>query len=273
MTATAGPSLLAADEPAPFELVDPAAARPLIFVCDHAANRVPQALGTLGVAERHLEDHIGWDIGAGAVARRLIDWLDASGVLAVYSRLVIDLNRALHHAAAFPALSDGVLVPGNVNLSMPEKGLRAQALYHPYHHAVRALIERKTEPELAPVFVGIHSFTPRIFGIERPWHIGVLWDKDPRLPLALLRALRASGDIVVADNEPYSGRHPADFTIDHHAEPLGLAHVGIEIRQDLIRDEPGQERWATRLAEALGSVLEDGSLYDPACSWLHKGVA
>jgi len=264
-------SLLDEDEPAPFELIDRPEGKPLIFVCDHAANRIPRALDSLGLEQRYLDDHIGWDIGAAAVARRLIDWFDASGVLAVYSRLVVDLNRALHHAGAFPALTDGVLVPGNVNLSMEGKGARAQALYHPYHHVVRQLITRKTHPQLAPVFVGIHSFTPRLFGIERPWHVGLLWDKDPRLPLAMLSALRAERDIIVADNEPYSGRHPADFTIDHHAEPLGLAHVGIEIRQDLIRDELGQERWAERLAEAFRSVLADAALYDPALSWLRGG--
>ena len=89
----------------------------------------------------------------------------------------------------------------------------------------------------------------------------MLWDTDPRLPLPLMRALRAGRDIVVADNEPYSGRHPADFTIDHHAEPLGIAHTGIEIRQDLVRDEIGQERWASRLADALRPLLEQDALY------------
>jgi predicted N-formylglutamate amidohydrolase len=146
--------------------------------------------------------------------------------------------------------------------------LRAAALYRPYHAAVRGLIAAKTAPGRAPVFVAIHSFTPRQHGVVRPWHIGVLWDKDPRLPLALLERLRARRDIVVADNEPYSGRHPADYTIDHHAEPLGLAHASVEIRQDLIRDDVGQARWAERLGDVLAGVLEVPELYDPARSWL-----
>jgi predicted N-formylglutamate amidohydrolase len=155
-------------------------------------------------------------------------------------------------------------IPGEVNLRWILR-LRNLALAF---DAVRGLIAAKTAPGRTPVFVAIHSFTPRQHGVVRPWHIGVLWDKDPRLPLALLERLRARRDIVVADNEPYSGRHPADYTIDHHAEPLGLAHASVEIRQDLIRDDVGQARWAERLGDVLAGVLEVSELYDPARSWL-----
>lgn len=254
-------TIIAPDEPAPFEVVRGTGRRPIVFVCDHAGNRVPRSLDGLGVEPHHLQDHIGWDIGAAGVARRLIEWFSASGVLAVYSRLVVDLNRALHDAGAFPRISDGVLIPGNLGLDMESKGRRARELFHPYHHAIHELIRGLQAGGENPVFFGIHSFTPRLFGIERPLNIGILWDKDPRLPVPLLNALRADSDIVVADNEPYSGRHPADFTIDHHAEPLGLAHAGIEIRQDLIRDDIGQERIANHLAEALEGLLERDELY------------
>lgn len=255
------PSILADDEAPACELIEGSGPRPIIFVCDHASNRVPRSLDGLGLADHHLEDHIGWDIGAPAVARRLARWFGASAVLAGYSRLVVDLNRALHDAGAFAEISDGVLVPGNIGLSIRARGARARDIYHPYHRTVRQLIDADTTAEQTPVLIAIHSFTPRSNGIERPCHIGVLWDKDPRLPLPLMRALRSGRDIVVADNEPYSGRHPADFTLDHHAEPRGLAHTGIEMRQDLVRDEIGQERWASRLAESLRPLLERDALY------------
>jgi predicted N-formylglutamate amidohydrolase len=254
-------SLLTPDEPPPFEPVDGRARRPLVFVCDHAGNRVPRALDGMGLEARHLTDHIAWDIGAAAVARRLTEWFEARGMLAVYSRLVVDLNRTLRDATVFPAISDGVLVPANLGLSDKAKAERARVLYKPYHEAVRRTLEAAVTPDSSPILVAVHSFTPRLHGVERPWHIGVLWDKDPRLALGLLAALRRQPGLVAGDNEPYSGRHPADYTIDHHAEPLGIAHVGIEIRQDLIRDETGQQRWAERLAEALGPVLEDPALY------------
>lgn len=254
-------SILADDEPPAHELIEGSGRRPIIFVCDHAANRVPRSLDGLGLADHHLGDHIAWDIGAAGVARRLARWFDADAVLAGYSRLVVDLNRSLHDAGAFAEISDGVLVPGNIGLSMEARGARARDVYHPYHRTIRQRIDVGTNAEQTPVFIAIHSFTPRANGVERPCHVGVLWDRDPRLPLPLMRALREDPDIVVADNEPYSGRHPADFTIDHHAEPLGLAHAGIEIRQDLVRDDVGQEQWAARLADALRPVLEQEAVY------------
>ncbi len=254
-------SILADDEPPAHELIEGSGRRPIIFVCDHASNRVPRSLDGLGLADHHLADHIAWDIGAAGVARRLARWFDADAVLAGYSRLVVDLNRSLHDAGAFAEISDGILVPGNIGLGMEARGARARDVYHPYHRTIRQRIDAGTNAEQTPVFIAIHSFTPRTNGVERPCHVGVLWDRDPRLPLHLMRALREDPDIVVADNEPYSGRHPADFTIDHHAEPLGLAHAGIEIRQDLVRDDVGQEQWAARLADALRPVLEQEAVY------------
>jgi len=266
VTQQAPSGLLAADEAAPFEILEVEAAQPLVLACDHASNRVPRALDNLGLANEHLQQHIAWDIGAGAVTKLLSRRLKANAVLGNYSRLVIDLNRDLADPSAFPAISDGILVPSNLGLRVEHRAERARALFKPYHEAVRRVTHDWTDAGRIPVFVSIHSFTPKLHGVRRPWHIGVLWDKDPRLAIPFMEALRRAGDIVVGDNEPYSGRHPADFTIDHHAEPQGLAHIGIEIRQDLINDVSGQQRWASALAEALESVLGSANLYRSLCA-------
>jgi predicted N-formylglutamate amidohydrolase len=77
-----------------------------------------------------------------------------------------------------------------------------------------------------------------------------------------MRNLRAHpSGFNVGDNEPYSGKHPADYTIDHHAEAAGLPHVSIEVRQDLVDTEQGAERWAIILDEALRDILADSALY------------
>lgn len=253
--------LLGADEPPPFEIVESAGDASLIFVCDHASNRIPRALGTLGLPAEFLRRHLALDIGAADVARALAARFGASLILGGYSRLVVDLNRSLEDVTAFPEIVDGVRIPGNANLDRKARAERARAIYKPYHEAVRALIQRKLSGATAPVFIAVHSFTPRMDGIERPWHVGVLWDKDPRLPVPLLERLRADPDLVIGDNEPYSGMHPADFTIDHHAEAGGLAHAGLEMRQDLLLDERGRAEWAARLGDALAPLLEDESLY------------
>ena len=80
-------------------------------------------------------------------------------------------------------------------------------------------------------------------GDPRPWHVGVLWDRDARLAQPLLDALYAEGDLIVGDNEPYTGQLEGDC-MWRHATSAGLPMRSIEIRQDLIRDAAGQEAWA-----------------------------
>lgn len=219
------------------------------------------ALGTLGLPSQALADHIALDIGASALTRALSQRLALPAILARYSRLVVDCNRRLEDPSAFPAVSDQQLIPGNANLDQTERQRRAESLYWPYHHAVRDGLANLEELGAAPALIAIHSFTPVFSGQQRPWQVGVLWDKDPRIPLPLMRGLAAQGDLTVGDNEPYSGRHPADFTIDHHAEAEGLPHVSIEVRQDLITTSSGVDEWSERLASVLLPILGDPELF------------
>jgi predicted N-formylglutamate amidohydrolase len=255
--------LLGPGDPAPFERVVRDSRRPVIVVCDHASRRIPESLGSLGVPDKVLDEHIAWDIGAAGVAHRLARDLGASEVVAGYSRLVVDLNRSLRDRSAIPEISDGVLVPGNLGLEETHRELRIGSIYLPYHNAIDQLVRQVSTPETQPVFIAVHSFTPLVSRLARPWHIGVLWDKDSRVAVRLLASLRRHDDICVGDNEPYSGRHAADYTIDHHAEAQGLAHAAIEVRQDLIDTEAGQQRWADRLADVLGPLLESEDLFLP----------
>lgn len=257
------PNLIAADEPAAYEVIHADTDRPVLLTCDHASRRIPRSLGSLGLEDRYLDDHIAWDIGAGAVAGILCRRLGCGAVVGNYSRLVVDLNRGLGDSTVIPAISDGVLIPGNLGLDETHRAQRVGALFTPYHEAVRRQIATLTSVEQWPVVINIHSFTPSQHGLDRGLDVGVLWDTDARLPVPLMARLRTNGDIRVGDNLPYSGRHPADFTIDHHAESRGLAHAGIEICQDLIADSQGQSRWGARLADVLENVLGDARLYRP----------
>ncbi len=249
--------LLQRDEPEAFERIDFGSAGPVLVVCDHARNRVPRSLGRLGLADHHLSDHIGWDIGAEGVAKALAERLGSTVIVGQYSRLVVDLNRAARDPSVIPAMSDGILVPGNVGIDPLARKARIESIHEPYHAAVDAVIAEKHEIYGYAAMIAVHSFTPRISGIWRPWHAGVLWDKDSRIAVPLLQSLWAqNNDVVVGDNEPYSGRHTADYTIDLHAEGGGLAYAGIEIRQDQIQWQSGQTEWAERLHAALEPVLE-----------------
>ena len=253
--------LIGADEPPAVELIRANTALPALLVCDHASARVPAALGRLGLEEAAFREHIALDIGAASVTRRLSAMLELPAVMTGYSRLVVDCNRGLSDATAFPAEADGRVVAGNQSLDEVARRVRAEACYWPYHRAIEAELAELGRQVEAPALIAIHSFTPTLNGHARPWHCGVLWDKDPRIPQPLMVALDALPDIVVGDNEPYSGRHPADFTIDHHGEANGLPHISIELRQDLIDSDEGANRWAGLLAETLLPILRDPSLY------------
>jgi predicted N-formylglutamate amidohydrolase len=253
--------LLTASDPPAVEHVNAEGKAPVLVTCDHASRRVPRSLRNLGLEAASLALHIGWDIGAADVTRGLARQLDAPAILAGYSRLVIDCNRDLDDPTSIPAASDGVPVPGNQDLSPAAKAQRIEALFKPYHRAVEVALDRFAERGVHPAVLSIHSFTPVMSGLERPWHIGILWDKDPRMPVPVLAALRREAGLVVGDNEPYSAREPAGYTVHTHAERRGLPHLNVEIRQDLIAADVGTKEWADRLARVLTPILEDPGLY------------
>jgi len=255
-------SLLTKDEPAAFECIR-FGDKPIVISCDHASNRIPEKLDNLGLSHDELERHIAWDIGAAEVAKLLAENLQATLVSNNYSRLVVDCNRYLSDLSAFTTISDTTTVIGNQDLSELDKAQRAESIYYAYHRAIHKELERHTTDIQSPVLISIHSFTPelRSNSVCRPWHVGVLWDKDPRIPLELLAALRSEQALVVGDNEPYSGRDLADYTVDHHAEKHGFAHTSIEIRQDLLQDQEGILEWSSRLSEIFKSMLNKPEFY------------
>ena len=253
--------LLGPGDPPPFEIVNPGGAARVVLLGDHAGRAIPKALGTLGLGPAELARHIAWDIGIADVTRGLAKRLDAPAVLAGYSRLVIDCNRKLGDPTSMPQESDGVSVPGNRGLTPADRARRVAALFTPYHDAVSRVIEGRRRAGLVPAIVSMHSFTPVMKGFERPWHIGILWNRDPRLPVPVMKRLAAEGDICVGDNEPYSGRDEHGYSIYVHGHDIGLAHVLIEVRQDLVDTHHGAEVWAARLGTVLSDVLADETLY------------
>jgi len=246
-------TLLDADEPAPFEIFRPDSTSPFLLTVDHAGRAMPRSLGDLGVSDAERARHIGWDIGILGVSTALAEMLGAAMAATRYSRLVIDCNRDPSVPTAFVTVSEATPVPGNVGLSDEGKAERVEALFRPYHDAVAALIDAR---QGRTVLVSMHSFTPRYLGVDRPWHVGVLYGRDDRLARVLLKLFEAEGDLVVGDNEPYRVSDLTDYTVPVHGERRGLPHVELEIRQDLIAEAAGQRAWAERLARLLPVALE-----------------
>ncbi len=183
--------------------------------------------------------------------------------MARYSRIVIDCNRRLDDPTLLLADTELGPVPANADLSEEERAARIREIFVPFHAAVSREVDSLTANGVTPVYVAIHSFTPELTGSPRPWDMGVMWDADPRLAQRLHEALHTEPGLLIGDNEPYSGKYAADFSVDFHAERIGIANVAIEIRQDHLQTREGVSTWAVRLASALDELVRAPDLAHP----------
>lgn len=242
--------LLALDEPPAYGVVNPDGSSPYVLLCEHASPRIPRALGDLGLPEAERLRHIGWDIGAQALALGLSAALDAPLFVAHYSRLVVDCNRPVGNPSMIPEVSESTAVPGNRDLSQAARQLRLDTLFHPYHAAIARRLDLRQAQGLPTLVVGVHSFTPVYKGQSRPWHAGILYDAAQGFGQAILQGLALDPALVIAANEPY--RIDADdYTVPVHGDARGLPAVLLEIRHDLIASHSGVRDWSDRLTAAL----------------------
>lgn len=250
---TEGPVLLQRGDPEPAGLINGASDAPVVLVCDHAGRAVPAVLGDLGITEADIDSHAGWDVGAFGVAEYCARVLGAPLVFQRYSRLVYDCNRPPDAPDVIPEDVHGIGVAANRDLSDADRTRRQVEIFVPFDDAVSGLLRRPRRAAFS-----IHSFTPMLGGVERPWHVGLLSRSDPRTTDMLTAALASlSPDTVIGRNQPYTIADGSDWFIPRHAERLGLAHCLFEIRNDLIADADGQTLWGERIASAIRAVLEE----------------
>lgn len=219
----------------------------ILVVADHSSNRVPDDI-ELGIAPELMGEHIAIDIGVGAIAERMAQRPGTAAFLGNVSRLVCDTNRTADDPAAIPEVSDGHAIPGNQGI---DRAQRLARFYAPFHEKLEELLTT-TPPALVLI---LHSFTPRMATRPdelRPWHCGVLYDQDDRGARLATPLFEAEG-LIVGDQEPYSGK-VYNAAIERHVEGDGRPYLYLEIRQDLIADEAGQQEWAERLARVCNEV-------------------
>lgn len=250
-------SLLDPDEPDPVTFDHEAGHSVFFLTCDHGGRAIPRRLGRLGLAEPDTMRHIAWDIGIAEIGRRLSHLLNAALIAQAYSRLVIDCNRDPTVTSSIPEISEETEIPGNRGIGEIARKARIEAIFRPYHDRIAAALDRRAAEGRATALVALHSFTPVFIGVSRPWHVGVLFNRDARLARPLLGLLRAEGDLTVGENQPYRVTDLTDYTVPVHAERRGLPHVEIEIRQDLIAEPAGQAAWAERLARLLPAAYAE----------------
>jgi len=240
-------------EPGPIERIEGGLDAGVLLLCDHAANALPPAYGTLGMSREDLSAHIAYDIGAAAMTRRLAAHLSAPALLTRFSRLLIDANRGGDDPTLVMRLSDRRIIPGNACVDADEIALRRRLYWEPYRTAIAETIAAMSARGSVPSVISLHTFTPFWRGTSRPWQIGVLWDCDARLARPLIDGL-AAGGFSVGDNEPYDGALHGD-TLYEQVTQRGLAGLLIETRQDLVDTDDKAHVWADRLADLLRPIL------------------
>ncbi|MGD8498569.1 MAG: N-formylglutamate amidohydrolase [Chromatiales bacterium] len=238
------------------ELLNPEGQGLCVLSCEHASNRVPRALGALGLGAEDLSSHIAWDPGALAVAERLSAVLDAPLVAQRFSRLVIDCNRAPGEPGSIAERSEQRSIPGNHGLSEAEIEARIAEVYAPFHAALEHAMVSRLEAGSSPVLVTIHSFTPVFLGQAREVELGVLHDTDSRLADRLLARAASLTGLAVRRNEPYGPADRVMHTLQRHGQRHGVMNVMLEIRNDLLADGVAVDRIAERLAAWVRDALQ-----------------
>lgn len=248
--------LLAPDEPKPVEIYRPQGTSRILILCDHAGRYIPRRLNKLGLPDSEIARHIGWDIGIAGVVRGMADALDAQAIMQPYSRLVIDCNRTPGTPASIPVISENTEIPGNDRLLPEEARARETEIFAPYHAAITAELDRRAAAAVKTVLISMHSFTPVYKDVARPWHVGTLYNRHAWLAEIVFELLSEDPELIVGNNEPYMVSDEVDYSIPVHGEKRGLAHLGIEIRQDQIAEEAGQTVWAARMSDVFARAVK-----------------
>lgn len=256
--------LISASEPKAVSVRNPKSLIPVVIACDHASRRIPKSLGTLGLSAKSRKENLAWDHGTKDIGLYLSKKLGATAVIAGYSRIVIDLNRGLDSPDLIRAMavSGPTPVPGNKDVSAAARRQRIKEIHTPYHDTVAKQVDRFLKRGVPPLFLAIHSLTPVMNGVRRPWHLCLMWNKEEKLAKKFIANVKKQNPgMKIGENVPYSLKGGAGSigwnTISHHAESQGLPYIAVEFRQDLVDTKAKAEKWAKIFLKALVPLLDD----------------
>jgi predicted N-formylglutamate amidohydrolase len=248
--------LVPEDGPA-FEVTNDLGESRVILVCEHASNRVPISLDSLGLTDEQLRSHVAWDPGASDLSHDLSSDLDATLIEARFSRLVYDLNRPPEAISAMPSKTEVCFVPGNDNIDATDRVERTSRIYVPFHAELSRIIAMKRAMGTAPIIVTVHSFTPVFKGVEREVEIGLLHGNDGRLAHAMLENSASNGKYDVRLNEPYAASDGVMHSIEKQLDDADIPHVMIEVRNDLLADQVESQKIATFLSQSIAQAVSN----------------
>jgi predicted N-formylglutamate amidohydrolase len=170
-------------------------------------------------------------------------------VLSTFTRLLADPNRDVDDPGLFRTHAEGLPVELNARVDAEDRRTRLDRYWHRYHDAV----DREAARSTAPVLLSVHTFTPEYEGQPRAMEVGVLFDREEALAGSLAAAFEREG-LVVAMNEPYSGKEGLIYAAERHASTHGKRALELELRQDLAVDPEQRARVLAAIARFVREV-------------------
>ena len=240
------------------QLINPNGKSPIVLVCEHASNFIPESLEGLGLNAEEKISHVAWDIGAYEMAKEISQMLDAPLVASCVSRLVYDCNRSPESGIGIPSKSELTEVAGNKDLSADAINDRVKYVYEPFHDLVSKTINERMNPSTqhtSPVVITIHSFTPVYFGENRSVELGILHDKDDRLATAMMTNHVKNTDLKTELNAPYDASDNVMHTVNRHTKEQGFLNVMIEVKNDLLSNPDDIQSVASDLSSMIQDAL------------------
>lgn len=224
----------------------------LVLLCEHGGMRIPEPWTNLGLAAPFIETHWAYDIGSRNLTLAIAEALDATAIIANYSRLFLDYNRKSQDPSCMRLDMGGIPVPGNQNLTDDERQFRERIARQPVEEAVTQHLEAAQGRGI----ISIHSFSPVWDSHPRACQIGIMWKRDARLSAPLLSALGQQTQFTVEDNQPYSFAESDWFTLDRHGLSINMPNAYIEVRNDFLRTSTSVNTMAETLSPAIKQAFE-----------------
>lgn len=220
----------------------------IIITCEHAGNRVPEALRDIFTDTTMLSTHWAYDIGALQMARILAKTLEAPLLYTTVTRLVVDCNRSIGSNELFSELIQG----SNIFL----KNEIVKRYYTVYRNKIEKAINTMLQSSDAVFHIAAHSFTPQLYGFKRYTDIGLLYDQSrPKEALfcsKIKEALMQAYPLRVAFNYPFRGC--GDGVTVWLRKQYGDSYCGIELEANQQIFFNSKRQWRTvsyHLAQAI----------------------
>lgn len=224
----------------------------LVLTCEHGGNEIPDSYKfVFNNASKQLQTHRGFDLGALDMFEYLKDLAQFS-MYSKTSRLLIELNRSLHHNNLFSEFTKPLKSEHKKNI--------IETYYLPYRNRVESEISKYIVNDEHVLHLSIHSFTSKLNSIERHCDIGLLYEPSKDLEKEFSKQFKSqlnieNPDLNVRFNYPYLGKADGFTTYLRKQFPKKYMGIEIEINQKFSKSNFMEYHLKETLRLAIQSCL------------------